>query len=200
MKKIFLIFPLIFLSCFLNSPTLAEKSSKEGNSDWILLLPINHLSEKRISLVVNIPKKYKPLGTFPSQSMEFIPEGDDEQKYSQIITINVFAGTGVSASTFLDKIKSGMESETPSFKLLKEDKKDEGSYTMASLAATYEQHGRNEIVYMRYFSGPADLCGIQYAKPLGKNESPEQALNDLRDKVDKVSQVNTLPEMESTHH
>ena len=42
---------------------------------------------------------------------------------------------------------------------------------------------------MRYFSGPADLCGIQYAKPLSPDESPEETLNGLKDFVDKISIV-----------
>ena len=102
MKKIFLIFPLIFFTCFLNSSTHAEKLTKEEKLNYTILLPINYLGKARITLVVNIPKNYTSLkDNVLSDQMEFIPEGDDEYKWSQIITLQVSAGAAVPASAFL---------------------------------------------------------------------------------------------------
>lgn len=122
MNKVFLVFSVILFSCFLKSPTYAEKS-REDKKTSTLFLPINHLGKRLITLVVYLPNNFKALGEFPSETMEFIPEGDDEQKYSRIVTVNVFSGLGMSASTFIDKMESGKKSAKPSFKLLKEDKK-----------------------------------------------------------------------------
>jgi len=189
MKKNIITFFLIFASVWLTSPLIAVESTKEEKKDYTILMPINHLSEKKVTLSVTIDKQYKSLQKLPAKLMEFIPEGDDDYKWSQIITLNMLAGLKAPASTFLSKIKEGMKTQATNFNLLEESSKNMDNYEVATLGAAYEVNGRKEVVYMRYYSGPADLAGIQYAKPLGPNESPEKVLGELKGFVDKISQV-----------
>jgi hypothetical protein len=176
------------LCLFLLGCLMAESiSAIEENKDLSLLLPINHLIDNKVSLSIKIDKSYKPLGQLPAKFMEFIPKNESENNWSEIFTVQTLVGVRTSASDFLGKLKGAMQDKAKTFKLLKEDSKELKSYTMSSFGAAYETGGRKEVVYMRYYSGPADLCGVQYAKVLKPGESAENVLKDLIAYVDKVA-------------
>ena len=181
MKKLMLTLLFLLNAFILNSPlTAAEETNKTNIEDYekTILLPINHMTGKLITLSIRIDKNYKSLQKdLNPKFMEFIPKGDDDNKWSQIITLQSLVGVHVSASAFLDKVKTGMKAQATSFKLLEENSKDMKDYSVASFGATYETNGRKEVVFMQYYSGPADIAGIQYAKPLGPNESPKKSLS-----------------------
>lgn len=179
---------LILALLLLLNTTLYAADTK---GDFTILMPINHMGEKKTSLSVAIDKSYKSLQTLPNRLMEFIPEGEDASKWSQIITLTINVNIKTPASKFLDVLKTKMGSLSKNFKILEENTSDMGSYEVASFGAVYELGDRREVVYMRYYSGPADLSGIQYAKLLGPNDSPEVVLKELKAFVDKISQIIT---------
>ncbi len=184
MKNVLTVFAFI-VSCFITNPL----SALEGNKDMTLLLPVNHLTDKKVTLSVNIDKSYKTLGQLPATFMEFIPQGGSENNWSEILTVQTLVGVRASAADFLGKLKTAMKEKATTFKLLQEDSKDMKTYTMSSFGAVYETGGRKEVVYMRYYSGPADLCGVQYAKVLKAGESVEKVLQGLDDYVGKISVI-----------
>lgn len=157
-----------------------------------MVLPLNDVSKIKTSLRVKIPDDFRPLQTldqgYKNHIFEYVPKSDDENKWTQIITLNLFVGIKKSASDFTSIMKSEFK-KAPQAKLLEESTTEQDDYMMSSLGFSYEDKARREVVYMRYYSGPNDLSGIQYAKPLKENESPEALLKELKSFVDKISTV-----------
>ncbi|MBL0942094.1 MAG: hypothetical protein IBJ00_05150 [Alphaproteobacteria bacterium] len=172
-----------------NSNDSEQSRAEEKIKRLFIMLPINHLGKNKVSLSVEISEDYRCLQRIPSEMMEFIAKREDEQKWSQIITLQVYRGLNISAPTFLENLKDIMQQHTQTFKVFREDKKDFSNYKMASMGVIYEANGRKEAMFSQYFSGPADLCGIQHTRVLDKNDSPEEVLKRLIEATNKISKV-----------
>jgi len=184
----------VILWGFLDIPGYASGDQPSGNKDQqtvTLELPINHFIEKKVSLFVKVPKDFRPLQSMNEarRMLEFILQGDDEWKWSRIITLNVEIGSETSAVIYRDTFKSMFQSQAESCEFLEEEIKAYEDYESATLAMSYTTKGRKEVIYMRLYSGPADLCAIQYAKALAKGETPQQALTELKAFVSTIAQV-----------
>jgi hypothetical protein len=177
------------LLLFLWQTLLATENVTDQTS---MILPLNDVSKIKTSLRVNIPDNFRPLQTveqgYKNQMFEYVPKSDNENKWTQIITLNLFVGIKKSASDFTSIMKSEFN-KASNAKMLEESTSEQNDYMMSSLGFSYEDKERKEVVYMRYYSGPNDLSGIQYAKPLKENQSPEELLKELKLFVDKISTV-----------
>lgn len=193
-KRILNVFILLGVLIF----ALPIYSQEEANG-YNLTLPINHISAEKVTLIVKISSNYKPLEKLPAKFMEFIPKAEDPKNWSEIITLQFLPNAQVSAPVFIAKVKSLMTKEAEPFKTLDEGTKDMGSYTVSWFGAVYQGNNRREVVFIRYYSGPADLVGIQYAKPLGPKDTPEAVLKDLKSFVDSISQVAMLGDASKTN-
>ena len=178
----------VLLVCLCQS-LYAVESAKDQTT---MVLPVNDVSKIKTSLSIKIPEDFRPLQTldqgYKNHMFEYVPKSDDENKWTQIITSSLFVGIKKSASDFTSIMKSEFK-KAPQAKLLDESTNEKDDYQVSSLGFSYEDKARKEVVYMRYYSGPDDLSGIQYAKPLKDDQSPEEVLNELKSFVDKISTV-----------
>jgi hypothetical protein len=181
------------LSILLVGSLGAKEKQESNNSQSIISMPINHLGTNHLSLVVKTPENFHALET-PTKGirqnlLEFIPNGEDKQKWSYLITLSMRSPTATSSAEFVQNLKTGFEAQAKNSKILENDSITKDKYNQTTLGIAYEYQGRRELVYMRYYSGPIDLCGIQYAKALAQDESVEMALKDLKKRVDKIAEV-----------
>lgn len=165
------------------------KASDKNAPAYEALIPINHMFKAKTTLSAKIPTKYKPITSFGAKLMEFIPFSEIESNWSEIITLDIQMGARRSAAETLKLYQSTMSAQTVSFKLLEENASTSVDYSMASFGAVYIDKGRTEVIFLRYFSGPADLCGIQYTKVLEAGDSPEKVLEKLKADVDNMAKV-----------
>lgn len=137
-----------------------------------LLLPINVASKEgtRLNLRVSIPNDYKVLGhehSFMNTSMaEFIPVTDDKDAWSRIITTHAVIGVCVAAQEMHTSLKNLFVNKNVGFQIIREKFTKNSRCESAQLLAKYIDHGRNEILYSYYLSGPFDCSGYQYSVAL----------------------------------
>ncbi len=53
----------------------------------------------------------------------------------------------------------------------------------------YMYNCKREVVYIRYFSGPSDCAGIQFAKVIKNDENPADVAKKLKTSVDRICSV-----------
>lgn len=166
MKKLFLMLGICsFLHCFeLDKPLEDYKIS--------FVLPINVASEEHFHLAVTIPKDYKsvqdPSTWDKAPSIEFIPRSEEIQNYSEIVTVMTHRGQRISASRFTEALKQAISSQA-NFSVLLDEKKNKKDYQETALILKYHYQGRDEVLGMRYLSGPYDCAGVQYTIRLSQN-------------------------------
>jgi hypothetical protein len=175
---------VFIVSCFIVCPL----SAHEGKNEMTLLLPINHVKDKKVNLRVNIDTPYESGGQ-PKEFMTFILQGENSYTWSEKLTVQTLVGFRQSAAEFLGQLQMALRIAAPSTKILLDHSEDMKTYEMSSFGAVYETGGRKELIYVRYYSGPDDLCGVQYLKELKAGESPEKVLRGLVEYVDKISMV-----------
>jgi hypothetical protein len=188
---------IITLSIAFKSETYSSDNNPSSNIDTALLagenfsilLPINHLDKKNYYTLQVIPPKYLKLITSTSDFWEFIPQSEEPEKWSQIMTINFYRGIARSSSVFNDYLAQYMSKHCKNFKILKQTNTDETNFSVASLAATYDLNGKKELICIIAYSGPADLVQVQMTEKITSDDKIQQVQDKLFDTINSVSKV-----------
>ncbi|QLH35919.1 MAG: hypothetical protein HWD61_07055 [Parachlamydiaceae bacterium] len=102
------------------------------------------------------------MGEDSTSIIEFIPKGESQDNWSEIITIHKLIGKKINAAMMIDTLKSSILSQTKNGKIWKGSLTRKDAYLFGSLGLSYDLNGRHEILGCRYYSGPYDCVGIQY--------------------------------------
>lgn len=192
MRKALSLFLTIASSILITVPSLATGSSKipvEKVNVSTFLFPINTLAEKgaRTQLSFSPPKGFRCLqkenllkGLNDLKMLEFIPEADNENSWSEIITSNVYVGKAVKANNLVSYIKKNIVEVSPEKRILEESTAQTNFFETATLTIAYTDKGRREVVRIKAFSGPADCISIQYAVALKEGQTEENAFKKIK--------------------
>lgn len=173
---------LVFFLTIWHLSILAEplENSLE-NSKVTLLLPINWSSSSHIDLSVEIPENYVPLQPFDDwenlELIEFVPQGENGDNWSEIITVHKLRGRRISAIHLANLLK-GQFIKSSKATILFEDSSKEG-YETATLFLKYPNEDKTEVIGAKYFSGPYDCEGVQYTIRL----SSQQSITEVTQKI-----------------
>ncbi len=159
------------------------------------LLPIDWTTDKHRDLSVKIPKGYKslqPASTWDKAPLiEFIPHGEKQTGWSEMITIQKLTGRDLSADRFVNLLIQQISNQVKTTLLFRENAKDK--YQTVVFALKYTHNGNEEILGGKYLSGPHDCQGIQYTIRLRGKESQEKAVSKIRDFFDQNLRVIEKP-------
>lgn len=109
----------------------------------IFLLPVDHTVKPLIRLQVTIPKGYQPIqppATWEyAPLIEFIPQGEKPNSYSEIITVQTIVGQKISASFYISRMKQGITRAAKNVKVWKyvTERNERGS-TVSMLGLSYD--------------------------------------------------------------
>ncbi len=168
---------LLFLVVLLISPLNA--------GEFTLLVPINAKSKPRIQLQVKIPPGFKsiqPMESFEAQTqfmIEFIPENEDPDQWSEIITVFKYIGIKVSAPTLVERVKNSFMDKTKA-EVISESITSFKNYKHAALTLEYIYQNQMEVLGMLYDSGPYDCSGVQYTIRPPKGQSSDQSVKKIQ--------------------
>ncbi|MBM3468690.1 MAG: hypothetical protein FJX71_04590 [Alphaproteobacteria bacterium] len=185
---------IVVAFCYLLVPSAFAgenaKSDLKNNLDGYnlqLLFPINVLGDKgaRTNLKIQIPKGFRCLQKDQLLSgnyslLEFIPEKDDENQWSEIITVNLFVGKSAQASKFNSYLKDRMVQAAEESKILEDNVTQGESFETAVLTLAYKHNGRREVVLVKTFSGPMDCVSVQYAVALKEGQTEDEAFKKVK--------------------
>ena len=182
---------MLVLANIISMPDLSAtpdiKNQDQPMNVSTLLLPVNTLGEKgtRINLQFNFPKGFRclqgekfkdPQDLDDLALLEFIPEGERVDNWSEIITSNVFLGKSVKAGNLVEHIKENIVKIAENVKILEEESKtDDAAFETATVALAYTHNGRREVMRAVAYSGPADCTSIQYSSVVKENQSEDDA-------------------------
>lgn len=193
MKK----FLLIISACLSMTTQSGYGSGKERTLQNLqeyqlsFMLPINWSSEGKCNLAVTIPEGYRSLqkeSSWQNSSIiEFIPQGEADYEWSEIITINKFIGKKITAEEMISALKSTFERVKG--KTWREKSSKEKFYTLAELEASYNFQGKPELVGCRYYSGPNDCVGVQYAIRSKRGQSDEELMKKIQTFLDTNTEI-----------
>ncbi len=182
--------PILYLifAMFAITPIFgAELTEKEIEAfQPTFLLPID-VTKQPINLSVTIPKGYKPLqpldafGKREQVMIEYIPQNDSENNWSEIITVNKFIGQKISAKTFAGMVKIQMMSEAKGIKLIADTSSINKNIEEAYFLMRYRTQQKQEIIGAKYISGPFDAAGVQYTIRLKPDLNEDAAIKKIDD-------------------
>jgi len=182
--------PILYLifAIFAITPIFgAELTEKEIEGfQPTFLLPID-VTKQPINLKVTVPKGYKPLQALDAFSkreqvmVEYIPQNDNENNWSEIITVNKFIGQKISAKTFAAMVKIQMMSAAKGIKLIADISSKDKNIEEAYFLMRYRNQQKQEIIGAKYFSGTFDAAGVQYTIRLKPDLSEEAAIKKIDD-------------------
>ncbi len=183
MKKILLLLTLLTSSFAFaeekQEDTILEKANEKRYAQTFLL-PIN--SAPRTSFLVKIPSGFKSVQTLTEFEkgvmIEYIPQNEDVDHWSEIITVHKFIGMKLQATKIVNEVKNQLMLNTKDSKILINDKK--GSI-VAHLLMQYTHEGVLEILSAYYYSGPYDCVGVQYTIRVSPGLSRDAALKKIAD-------------------
>lgn len=107
--------------------------------------------------------------------LEFIPEDEDENNWSKIITTNLFLGKSVKADGFVQYMKETIVKIAKDSKILEENKTQADSFETATTTIAYTYNGHREVMRVIAYSGPLDCTSIQYTAVVKENQSDDNA-------------------------
>jgi hypothetical protein len=180
---------VLFLFVLLISNAVHAKELPDGIT---LSLPVNAMSKPKVHMIFSSPKEFhaddKSVNAFfsgQSPILEFVPKNETVYNWSKIFTANLIINTSISSQKIVNSIVNNIAT-TGQVKTYHKifDTKSYRNYSVSTAAIQYSFNGRNEILYMRYFSGPADVSGIQYTEVLQKPLTGEQ----FRAKISKIEE------------
>lgn len=195
MQILFIFFALLAVSPVFGAgqnvkdPALSEKSIEGYQQNF--LLPIDVIETTKYNLNVTIPKGYKsvqPLSSFTGANdimIEYIPQANETNNWSEIITVNKYIGQKASAKLFTSMLKIQMMSQANGVKLLKDTASNENNKEQAFFIMRYTFQGKHEVIGAKYYSGPFDSAGVQYTIRVRDGISQEDAIKKIIDYLDK---------------
>jgi hypothetical protein len=160
----------LFILIFLVTPFClrADTELPAEKANYLFRLPINWTSAPRYNLEVTIPNGLTSIQTteqwFDEKTnlIEFVPAGENGERWTEITTINKFIGKKIVADEFLVQLKNLMLSKVQNGKVWLEDVFKKPAYTKATLVISYDLNDRHEVMGAQYYSGPYDFVGVQY--------------------------------------
>ena len=158
----------------------------------LIFLSINSVgASKKEELVFNLPSNFTEgyrSETERGSSIEYVPEGETVNKWSEIITIfnlksekfnsikDVEAFHG-QLSTTLNYVCADLSYSKPQY-----DKKEE-AFTAEIYCGTSKRHGMWEYTHMKYFNSEKGLYSIRRTKKL----TPYKDKNKVQESIDRAS-------------
>ena len=153
------------------------------------LYPINATRPdgERLSLSIILPRDFRSIPQPPISPLnEFIPKSDtDVNNWSEIITPVTHVGKRVSAPSLINLIKQGILKDGG--KVIEDQIQHYNDYSTATLIMVYtdENHkNRREVAYAKFFSGPFDCAGLNYAIALSKDVTEADAIKKIKQYVE----------------
>lgn len=181
------LFKIIFLTFLIGSQNLlAEANLGVEELQPTFLLPIDHANKPATNLKVTIPKGFtsiQPLNSFVSPNayiIEYIPNGESPNDWSEIITINKFIGKKIDVITFVNMLKTELAMKAKLNKVIFYDSKKDLKTNKAEFIMQYLIDQKNEMIGVVYYSGAFDAAGTQYTIRLNKNMNAETAKNKIQ--------------------
>jgi hypothetical protein len=163
-------------------------------------LPINWSSPVKYNLFVTIPDGFKSLQSteemFKENTtiIEFIPNDEPEDNWTQIITVVKFINKKLSAEYSTNFLKNSMLSQVSHGKVWLDTASNEGAYHRATLGLTYDLRGKHEVIGAQYYSGPYDCVGVQYTIRPGSGKSDKEAIEKIKKFFNTNLQVIAVPQ------
>ena len=195
--------PIYILAFIATFPIFADQSKTAAeniqNYQMNLLLPVDHTSNPKYNVSLQMPKDFKPIQPVESflhvSSIEYIPKTDTPNNWSEIITGLKHLNVRVTAKTFTDLMKQRVMQVDKASRVLSTSHTTISAknstitkseifikYTMAK--ASYNTGEREEILGMVYYSGPLDCAGVQYTIHLKPGQSADEAIKKMQNFFD----------------
>lgn len=196
MKFLFKLLSIVFIFFGFNIFTQPKNISKDY--DYSILLPIhrNSYEGKGLNLVIEIPKSFCCIQeNIASPMLEFVPKSEKRSnKWSELITTTVIVGKYITATDLLFAIRDGIlqDKSLSAQKIVEESLEQKSEYTTITLVMTYTNKNRKELVFARYFSGPADCAGFQYTMTLSDKISQVEALKKIKEFASKNTALSSF--------
>lgn len=173
MKKLFLLPAIVSIlagALQAQDPTALVSTSGAAlkpSSQRTFVLPVNWAVTPKYGMVVTIPQGFKPLqpdGELSSSAelLEYVPEGQDGNNWTEIISISKYIGKNIPAIKLVGEIKSQMLAKVTNSKVWVETNSTKPNYVQATLGIAYDYQGKREVMGAQYISGPYDCVGVQY--------------------------------------
>ena len=178
--------PILYLALavFAITPIFgAELTEKEIEGfQPTFLLPVD-VTKQPINLSITVPKGYKSLQPLASDQVmiEYIPQNDSGNNWSEIITVNKFIGKKISAKTFAGMLKIQLMSAAKGIQLIADTSSKDKNIEEAYFLMRYTNQQKQEIIGAKYFSGPFDAAGVQYTIRLKHDLNAEAAIKKIDD-------------------
>lgn len=193
--NLFKLLTVVTLLC-INTMSFAEPSDVI-NSAVSVTMPINATPQQQASLEVKIPAGYRALESLSdfkngkTKIVEYIPQNDPEYQWTQIITANQMLNQNIRASEVINFMIKRFQNDAKNVVVLEHKTTEYPNYQQSCGAIDYQINNRHEMIYMCYYSGPANSVGIQYAVLWPKDSSitTRNMLDQLRKFVEGHSQV-----------
>ncbi|RYE05693.1 MAG: hypothetical protein EOP33_00250 [Rickettsiaceae bacterium] len=198
MKKII---STIFILTFFNSLSCLSLYAQTQNYAHSFSFPVDVTKEQgmRTQLILNIPKEFRCLQEDQILSspnyhgiLEFIPQNDDEYKWSKIITSNSYAGKSIKAQDLIAFMKNNFLQNATDVKIIEENVSQFNAIESAIISMIYTYKGRRELIRVKAFSGSFDCASVQYAIVLAKDKTENQELETLKLWMDSDSNIKLI--------
>jgi hypothetical protein len=179
-------FKSLSFSFLISALSITSCHSMMDPRNGAIVLPVN-VSNTHQHFTIRIPPTFKQISRVTDQAhtmSEFIPTTDNSPfPWSEIITVNSFPNSlvpkGINAHKWCRQLLQGIKGNTGT--LINYANREYQGYQMAKFIVAYEGiNNRPEIVVGKYFSGPSDMSGFQYAIALTNGMTQEQALERMR--------------------
>ncbi|HEY5234951.1 MAG TPA: hypothetical protein VIJ14_02135 [Rhabdochlamydiaceae bacterium] len=177
MRKILSLFVFFGLT---TQVAMAIEISENYKTSFIL--PVDWSTKTHRNLCVDIPISYKSLqapSTWDTAPLiEFIPKGENEDSWSEIITIQNLIESQIQAkqmtSTLIENISRAAKT-TVLFQQTTFTKNEKSVFIIK-----YKHNGKEEVLGAQYLSGPFDCVGVQYTVRLSKKISENEAVKKIK--------------------
>lgn len=132
------------------------------------LLPLNWTVTPKLNLEVTIPQTFTPIPSYTNWLLEdvssigFVPNGENNSNWTEIISINKFVGQQVQIALLMMLLKKEITIKTTNFKTLNETSKVESNYAYGGFIMSYDLEDKHEVMGIRYYAGPFECVGVQY--------------------------------------
>ena len=146
-------------------------------------LPVNAMSSPKVYIAFTSPKGfymvedlYNEFISGKSAIVEFVPENTTLENWSKIFTVISIVGKSISSEYLMDFHIKNMDMPLKGVRTFHaiSDTKQYDNYAVSTSVIQYALKGQNEIIYTKYFSGPADVSGIQYTEKLSNSLTTEE--------------------------
>lgn len=166
----------------------------------VLVYPINISTQPKFYLSIHIPDGFRCLQTAAELSTpgniiaEFVPQGDDDYEWTQIITGITIKNSHISAEDLIKYMQKKFIERASAVTIVDSTTEEHSDYQQACTTIDYSNKKRHEIVYMCYYCGPNNCAGIQNAMlwPTGTQTTIQEMTAKLKPIIDNNVDVITV--------